>query len=165
MRLWRRESVQLLAYYLSQSCLLRFNKYNQLGSVKTKKYDNEKMRIRFNFANDDWNGYCYDNGAVEPEGAVRRWTVSRLTQPQSWVEQKNHGGHGAHGEEGGKCLMEGRLGISSGQIHPRDPRVPRGWASFWVQLKTGINSTAARSRVYKSNQAILRHTAVRYRER
>ena len=86
MRLWRRGSVRLLAYYLPQSCLLRFNKSKQLGSIKTKKYDqtkkyeNEKMRIRFNFANGDWNGYCYANGAVEPEGAVRRRIFSKPTQ-------------------------------------------------------------------------------------
>ena len=98
MRLWRRGSVRLLAYYLSQSCLLRFNKYNnsavskQRSTTKTKKYDNEKMRIRFNFANGDWNGYCYANGAVDPEGAVRRWIFSRPTQQPleaEFLERRN----------------------------------------------------------------------------
>jgi hypothetical protein len=92
MRLWRGGSVRLLAYYLSQSCLLRFNKYNQLVSVKTKKYDNEKMRIRFNFANGDWNGYCYANGVVELEGAIRRWIFSRPTQQPleaEFLERRN----------------------------------------------------------------------------
>jgi hypothetical protein len=36
-------------------------------------------------------------------------------------------------------MMEERLNTISDQVCPRDPRVPRGWTSFWVQLKTGIN--------------------------
>jgi hypothetical protein len=56
--------------------------------------------------------------------------IGALTQLQSWVEQMNHGEHGGHGEEKGKGLIEERFNTSSDHVRPRDPRVPRGWASF-----------------------------------
>src|SRR5262245_11174551 len=46
------------------------------------------------------------------------------------LSKKNHGGHGEHGEERGKGLMEERFSMTSNEAYPRDPCVPRGWASF-----------------------------------
>ena len=55
---------------------------------------------------------------------------SAIAKPQSWVEQKNQGEHGEHGDERGNGFMEGRFGVSSDHVHPRVPRAPLGCALF-----------------------------------
>jgi hypothetical protein len=62
-------------------------------------------------------------------------------------EQKNHGDHG---ERKGKDFMEERFGASSCQVHSCDPRDPRDWALFRIQLKTGID-LAGRTRCIAEN--------------